>query len=123
MPITFTARGVPGGQLVGFVTTISFGYSYQGCSGAKTFSNLSLPIGISPFPIPIEPNLVVPAGAPSFFYSDDRPANPADFTSLSGAFTSSDGATGNVDYGGYSCGDPKAGFTTVKQFTWTAARQ
>lgn len=101
-PITFT---VSSGQKV---TAITVGYSFNGCSGVNTFSNLNLDIGNPPNP-------AAPSLGPSFGYGSGPPEG-ANYTQVLGSFTANTTATGSVIFTGYSgCGSAVG--------TWTATRR
>ncbi len=97
------------------VTTITVGYNLNGCSGSQTFSGLALDIVTVQRP-PGSPS-AGPFENPSFGYgsasgSSDNP----NLIEISGAFTSSETATGVVVFNNYSgCGNGGA--------TWNATRR
>lgn len=96
------------------VTSITVGYRFNGCSGSKTFSNLSLAIAGSQ-PPPENPQAPGPFNNPGFGYGSGPPDEP-NFTQVYGAFTSSETATGSVVFGGYSgCGNGGAIWTATKR--------
>jgi hypothetical protein len=96
------------------VTSITVEYNFNGCSGSKTFSNLSLTIAKSQ-PPPGNPQAPGPFDNPGFGFGSGAP-DGADFTQVSGAFTSSQTATGSVVFGGYSgCGNGCAIWTATKR--------
>lgn len=96
------------------VTSINVEYNFNGCSGSKTFSNLSLTIAKSQ-PPPGNPQAPGPFDNPGFGFGSGAP-DGADFTQVSGAFTSSQTATGSVVFGGYSgCGNGGAIWTATKR--------
>ena len=79
------------------VTAITAGYSFSGCSGSNTFSNLNLDIGTPPNP-------ASPSG-PGFGFGSGPPDGP-DYTQVYGSFSSGSTATGTVIFGDYSgCGN------------------
>ena len=80
------------------VTTITAGYNFNGCSGMKTFANLNLAIGTTPFP-------TTPAALdPGFGYGSGAPDGP-NYTQVYGNFTSSTTASGSLVFGDYTgCG-------------------
>jgi hypothetical protein len=96
------------------VTAITVGYSFNGCSGSKTFPNLSLaiakvqpPPGNPQPPGPFENN-------PGFGFGSGAP-DGADFVQVYGAFTSAQSATGSVVFGAFSgCGNSGATWTATK---------
>jgi len=90
------------------VTAITVGYSFNGCSGVNTFSNLTLDIGNPPNPR-------VPTLGPGFGYGSGPPDGP-NYTQVYGSFTSNTTASGSVVFGGYpDCGNGGA--------IWTATRR
>jgi hypothetical protein len=96
------------------VTSITVEYNFNGCSGSKTFSNLSLAIARSQ-PPPGNPQAPGPFDNPGFGFGSGAPDGP-DFTQVYGAFTSSQTATGSVVFGGYSgCGNGGAIWTAGKR--------
>jgi hypothetical protein len=101
-PITFTVSSEQK------VTAITVGYSFNGCSGMNTFSNLNLDIGNPPNP-------TSPSLGPSFGYGSG-PADGPNYTQVLGSFTASTSATGSVIFGGYS------GCATAVG-SWTATRR
>jgi hypothetical protein len=106
------------------VTTITFDYNFQGCAGAKTFSQLQLLILNLPadFAFASASQVqIVPAGTPSFTYGSNESSGP-NLTQLIGAFTSTNVAVGQLLYGGYSCSQPQPGFTIVDSLVWNASR-
>lgn len=90
------------------ITAITVGYSFGGCSGVNTFSNLNLDIG---FP----PNPAVPVPGPEFGFGSGSPEGP-NYTQVSGFFTSNITATGSVGFLGYA-GCPNTGAV------WTATKR
>ena len=96
------------------VTSITVGYSFNGCSGSKTFSNLSLAIARVQ-PPPGNPQAPGPfANNPGFGFGSGAP-DGADFVQVSGAFTAAQSATGSVVFGAYSvCGNSGAIWTATK---------
>jgi len=79
------------------VTAITVGYDFNGCSGVKTFSSLSLDIGVPP-------NRSAPTLGPTFGYGSGPP-DGSNYTQVYGSFTSSTTATGSVIFGSYAgCG-------------------
>ena len=96
------------------VTSITVEYNFNGCSGSKTFSNLSLTIAKSQ-PPPGNPQAPGPFDNPGFGFGSGAP-DGADFTQVSGAFTSGQTATGSVVFGSYSgCGNGGAIWTASKR--------
>jgi hypothetical protein len=96
------------------VTSITVGYNFNGCSGSKTFSNLSLAIARSQ-PPPGNPQPPGPFDNPGFGFGSGAPDGP-DFTQVYGAFSSSQTATGSVVFGGYpGCGNSGAIWTATKR--------
>jgi hypothetical protein len=101
-PISFT---VSAGQKV---TTITLGYSFNGCSGTKTFPGLSLDIGNPPNP-------GSPSGGPGFGYGSGPPDAP-NYTQVYGTFASSTTVNGSVVFGDYTnCGNGIAIWTATKK--------
>jgi hypothetical protein len=101
-PIAFTVSSAQK------VTAISIGYSFNGCAGTNTFSNLNLDIGNPPNP-------GSPSLGPSFGYGSGPP-DGANYTQILGSFGSTTAATGSMTFGAYSgCG------TAIG--IWTAARR
>jgi hypothetical protein len=95
------------------VTSITVGYRFNGCSGSKTFPNLSLEIARPQFP-PGNPPVPSPFDNPGFTYGSAP--DELNFTLLvSGAFTSSETATGLVVFEDYSgCGNAHAIWNATK---------
>jgi hypothetical protein len=90
------------------VTAITVGYSFNGCSGVNTFSNLNLDIG-SP------PNPRAPSTGPGFGYGSGPPDGP-NYTQVYGSFSSTTMATGSVIFGGYpGCGNAGGFWTATKR--------
>ncbi len=90
-PITFTV------SLDQKVTAITVGYSFNGCSGLNTFSNLNLDIGNTPNP--------ATTLGPGFGFGSGPPDGP-NYMQVYGSFSSSTTATGSVVFGGYpGCGN------------------
>jgi hypothetical protein len=88
------------------VTAITVGYSFNGCSGLNTFSNLNLDIGNTP-----NPATTLGAG----FGFGSGPPDAANYTQVYGSFSSNSVATGTVIFGAYSaCGNAVG--------IWTATR-
>jgi hypothetical protein len=101
-PIAFTVSSAQK------VTAITIDYNFNGCSGANTFSNLSLDIGTPP-----NPN--APSLGPSFGYGSGPPDGP-NYTQVLGSFTASTTATGSVIFGGYpGCANAVASWTATKR--------
>ena len=97
------------------VTSITVGYRFNGCSGSKTFTDLSLPIAVVQPP----PGNPVPPGPfnnnPGFGYGSGSP-EASDFTQVYGAFTSGATATGSIVFGSYAgCGNGTALWTASKR--------
>jgi hypothetical protein len=107
-PITFT---VSSDQRV---TAITVGYSFNGCSGMQTFSNLNLETApmVTCIPGPC------PSGVSSyraFSYSTGSIGSP--FTTVNGLFTLTTRAEGQVSFRDYpSCG-------TAVGIAWTATKR
>jgi hypothetical protein len=105
-----TSQGRPIGFTVSAqkVTAINVEYNFNGCSGAHTFSNLTLDIGTPP-----NPN--APSLGPGFGFGSGPPDQP-DFTQVLGTFRSTTSANGTIFFGAYSgCGTAIA--------IWNAARR
>ena len=101
-PITFT---VSSDQRV---TAITVGYSFNGCSGVNTFSNLNLEIGNLP-------NASTLTLGPGFGYGSGPPDGPR-YTQIYGSFTSSTTATGSVIFGDYpGCGNSAGIWSATKR--------
>jgi hypothetical protein len=101
-PITFTVSSEQK------VTAITVGYSFNGCSGVNTFSNLNLDIGNPPNP-------TAPSLGPSFGYGSGPPDGP-NYTQVLGSFTANTTATGSVIFGGYpGCGNTSGIWTATKR--------
>lgn len=95
------------------VTSITVSYSLSGCSGSTTFDGLALEIA-TPLRPPGSPS-VGPFDNPGFGYASGTPEGP-NFISLSGAFTSTDTATGVTIYTDFrGCGNGLA--------IWNATRR
>jgi hypothetical protein len=96
------------------VTTISVGYSFNGCTGMSTFQNLSLIIAaLDPFGDPRVPT--PPSFGPGFGYGSGQPDSP-NYTQIYGSFNSDDLAMGSVVFGAYDgCGNSGG--------TWSASRR
>ena len=96
------------------VTSITVAYNFNGCSGSKTFSNLSLaiaqvqpPAGNPQAPGPFANN-------PGFGFGSGAP-DGADFVQVYGAFTAAHAATGSIVFANYAgCGNAGG--------IWTAQR-
>lgn len=72
------------------VTALSVGYSFNGCSGTKTFPDLSLPIA----PNPIQPGL-------ARFEFNSGPIEQPNYTGVTGTFASTTSAEGLMAFGNY----------------------
>jgi len=81
-PITFTV------SLDQKVTAITVGYSFNGCSGLNTFSNLNLDIGNTPNP--------ATTLGPGFGFGSGPPDGP-NYMQVYGSFSSSTTATRTLD--------------------------
>jgi hypothetical protein len=89
------------------VTAINVGYSFNGCTGTRIFSNLALDIGNPPNP--------ATSLGPGFGYGSPAPDSP-NYTQIYGSFTSSTTATGSVVFGAYTdCGNSGAVWTAAKR--------
>ena len=93
-PITFVVSG-------DHVTAATVGYSFSGCSGTRTSSNLSLEIGDVPPPPPGTPVPPTAANGPHFF-GTLGPLTEDDNVFVTGSFPSNTTANGVVviDYPG-----------------------
>ena len=99
-PITFTVSSAQK------VTAITVGYSFNGCSGLNTFSNLNLDIGVTPNP--------ATSLGPGFGFGSGPP-DGSNYTQVYGSFRSNTTASGTVIFGDYpGCGNAGG--------IWTAAR-
>jgi hypothetical protein len=99
-PITFAV------SLEQKVTAITVGYSFNGCSGLNTFSNLNLDIGNTPNP--------ATTLGPGFGFGSGAPDGP-NYTQVYGSFSSNTTASGSVVFGAYpGCGNGGG--------IWTATR-
>lgn len=99
-PITFTVSSAQK------VTAITVGYSFNGCSGVNTFSNLNLDIGVTPNP--------ATSLGPGFGFGSGPPDGP-NYTQVYGSFRSNATASGSVIFGDYpGCGNAGG--------IWTATR-
>jgi hypothetical protein len=109
-----TVHGVPIAFTVSAeqtVTSITVGYRFNGCSASKTFSNLSLEIGLPPFP----PGRSTPSANPGFGYGSGNP-EAADFTQVTGAFTSSQTAAGTAVFLNVAnCGNSAANWSATRR--------
>ena len=99
------------------VTSISVGYSFNGCAGTKTFSNLNLETtpSVTCIPGPCTP----PASTYREFRYSEGPSPPGNepATSVVGQFSSHVMAMGAVDFWNFpGCG-------TASRITWTATRR
>jgi len=108
VPITFS---VASNQKV---TTISVGYSFNGCSGIQTYSNLSLDTTpmVTCIPGPCSNDIT---SFRSFNYSEGRLGGPV--TTVNGLFVLGSRAEGQVSFRDYpGCGTATGiGWTAVKQ--------
>lgn len=87
------------------VTAISVGYSFNGCSGTKTFPGLSLPIA----PNPIQP------GLPAFEFNSG-PREQPNYTGVTGTFAATDTAAGLMAFGNYDgCNNGLASWSAAKR--------
>jgi hypothetical protein len=89
------------------ITALAVGYSFGGCSGTQTFTDLSLDIG-SP------PNSIRPSVGAAFGFGSGPP-DGANYTQVYGSFTSSSAATGTVTFLGYACGNTVAAWSATKR--------
>lgn len=95
------------------VTGITITYNLNGCSGARTFSGLSLGIDTSSRP-PNSPS-TGPFDNPRFGYTSGAFDQP-NFISVSGAFTSTEtatGVTGFIDF--FGCGNGVANWNAIRR--------
>ena len=109
MPIAFTVSRDE------TVTTITLGYSFNGCSGSQTFSNLNIPTApnVTCIPAPCTGTI---ASYRAFNYSDGR-FGTGPRTTINGLFlpgNRAEGQAGFVDYPG--CG-------TATGVTWSATKR
>src|SRR4029077_16858134 len=74
------------------VTAITVGYSFNGCSGLKPFSNLNLDIGNTPTP--------ATSLGPGFGFGSGPPDGP-NYTQVYGSFSSNTTATGPHSFCGF----------------------
>ena len=99
-PITFTVSSAQK------VTAITVGYSFNGCSGVNTFSNLNLDIGVTPNP--------ATSLGPSFGFGSGSPEG-SNYTQVYGSFRSNTTAAGTVIFGDYSgCGNAIGNWTATR---------
>jgi hypothetical protein len=99
-PITFTVSSAQK------VTAITVGYSFNGCSGSNTFSNLNLDIGVTPNP--------ATSLGPGFGFGSGSPEG-SNYTQVYGSFRSNTTASGTVIFGDFAgCGNAIG--------IWTATR-
>lgn len=86
------------------VTALSVGYSFNGCSGTKTFPGLSLPIA----PNPIQPGL-------ARFEFNSGPREQPNYTGVTGTFASNNIAEGLMAFGNYDgCNNGLASWSASK---------
>jgi hypothetical protein len=89
------------------VTTITLGYSFNGCTGTSSFPNLNLIIASGPSP-------GSPTPGPGFGYGSGPPDGP-NYIQVYGAFSSYMAATGSVAFGDFSgCGNGGGIWTATK---------
>ena len=99
-PITFTVSSAQK------VTAITVGYSFNGCSGSNTFSNLNLDIGVTPNP--------ATSLGPGFGFGSGSPEG-SNYTQVYGSFRSNTTASGTVIFGDFTgCGNAIAGWTATR---------
>jgi hypothetical protein len=99
-PITFTVSSAQK------VTAITVGYSFNGCSGSNTFSNLNLDIGVTPNP--------ATSPGSGFGFGSGSPEG-SNYTQVYGSFRSNTTASGTVIFGDFAgCGNAIG--------IWTATR-
>lgn len=104
-PISFT---VSADQTV---TSITVGYNFNGCSGSKTFSTLSLKIGTAQPPLPTPQP---PFNNPGFGYGSGPPEE-ANFIQVTGTFTSNQTSTGVLGLLNFpNCGNSVATWNATK---------
>ena len=113
-----TAQGTPIAFTVSSdekVTALTIGYSFNGCSGSQTFSNLNLPTAPDVICIP-GPCSGTISSYRAFNYSDGaRGTGP--ITTVNGLFLPGNQAQGQVTFLDYpGCG-------TAPGVTWSAARR
>jgi hypothetical protein len=88
------------------VTAITVGYSFNGCSGSNTFSNLNLDIGVTPNP--------ATSLGPGFGFGSGSPEG-SNYTQVYGSFRSNTTASGTVIFGDFTgCGNAIAGWTATR---------
>ena len=99
-PIAFTV------SLDQKVTAITVGYSFNGCSGSNTFSNLNLDIGVTPNP--------ATSLGPGFGFGSGAP-DGANYTQVYGSVRSNTTASGTVIFGDFAgCGNAVGIWTATK---------
>ena len=100
-PITFTVSSAQK------VTAITVGYSFNGCSGVNTFSNLNLDIGVTPNP--------ATSLGPGFGFGSGAP-DGTNYTQVYGSFRSNTTAAGTVIFGDYpGCGNAIGNWTATRE--------
>ena len=113
-----TSQGMPMAFSVSpdeVVTTITFGYNFNGCLGSQTFANLSVRTTPDIICVP-DPCAATVGSYRSFNYSDGRPtAGPS--TTVFGLFLLGNKAQGQVHFVNFpGCG-------TASSVEWTATRR
>jgi hypothetical protein len=96
------------------VTSITVGYSFNGCSGSQTYSNLNLEIAptVECIPAPCPPSLT---SFRQFSHVVGSISGP--FTTINGVFASTTAAEGSVGFRDYpGCG-------TALGVGWSATRR
>jgi hypothetical protein len=87
------------------MTAIVVGYSFNGCSGTKTFPGISLPIAVNP----------QQPGLPGFEFNSG-PRDQPNYVGVMGTFATTDTAAGLVVFGNYeSCNNGLASWSAVKR--------
>ena len=85
------------------VTSIVIGYAFNGCTGTKTFSGLSLDVAVHP------------ASAGVGFAFQSGPQDQPNFTSVTGTFDSTSSAAGLAAFGSYdNCLNGLASWSATK---------
>ncbi len=86
------------------ITSITVGYSFNGCTGSKTFSGLLVPIAVRQ-----------DTGHAGFEFQSG-PLDQANFTGVSGTFDSTTSAAGLTAFGNYDgCANGLASWSATRQ--------